>query len=125
MGVAVMNFLLLFMVCFLTYFKIFAASNSEFQSKEYGRMAMIRPWLSANSLWSKATQAQPIVRYHYFEPDNPARRQPSDMNKQNPLLNLLRSNMKTFGPLIKRAWQPNFRSEEKEKKKFEILRFGK
>ena len=54
-------------------------------------MAMIRPWLSANSLWSKATPAQqPIVRYHYFEPDNQARR-PSDMNKQNPLLNLLRS----------------------------------
>ena len=51
---------------------------------------MIRPWLSANSLWSKASPAKPIVRYHYFEPAKPARR-PSGMNKQNPLLNLLRS----------------------------------
>ena len=32
--------------------------------------------------------------------------------------------MRTFGPLIKKAWQPNFLNE-KEKKKFEILRFGK
>merc|ERR1712024_195296 len=104
---AVMKFLLLYsMICFL----ISEASNTEFQSKEYGRMSMIRPWLAATSLWSKATPAQPIVRYHYFEPDKPSRR-PSDMNKQNPLLNLLRSNMKTFGPLIKRAWQPNLRSE--------------
>ena len=33
--------------------------------------------------------------------------------------------MKTFGPLIKRAWKSNFLAEDKEKKKFEILRFGK
>ena len=105
-----------------------------------GRMAMIRPWLSANFLGSKArASTHPLVRYNYFEPETPSRR-PSDLNKQNPLLNLLRSgireniwehlilfrsNMRTFGPLIKRAWHPNFIKEEKQKKKFEILRFGK
>ena len=57
-----------------------------------GRMAMIRPWLSANFLGSKIRSAQPAVRYQYFEPDKPGRR-PAGMNKQNPLLNLLRSEM--------------------------------
>ena len=60
-----------------------------------GRMEMIRPWLSANSLGSKSrvrVNPESLVRYRYFEPEpeKPARR-PSDMNKQNPLLNLLRS----------------------------------
>ena len=57
---------------------------------------MIRPWLSANSLGSKSRvreNPESLVRYRYFEPDNKPARRLSDMNKQNPLLNLLRSEM--------------------------------
>merc|ERR1719242_62621 len=117
-----MIFLLVSSLCLLTgfYSQQMTVSEPDFTKQEFygvnGRMLLVRPWLSAGSLWSKA-----LARSLFYPPTHSLEsveerpRKPSDMNRQNTLLNLLRTNMKTISPLIKKA---KFTPDEKQKKKF-------